>query len=199
MPERSPPERFGADFYRRYYRDPLTRVVTREEMSRRADFVAAFMRHMELEVRSILDLGCGLGLMRRQLQRRLPGATYTGLEVSAYLCDRYGWVQGSAASYRPAQPFDLVICHDVLQYLDDAEAEAALRNLGRLCNHAMHFSVLTREDWERHCDRRLTDRDVHLRPGDWYRSRLARRFVNAGSGMFVRRGTMAQLWDLDRI
>jgi SAM-dependent methyltransferase len=199
MPDRSPDERFGADFYRRYYRDPLTRVVTSQEMARRADFVAAFMRHMDLEVRSILDLGCGLGLMRRQLLRRFPGARYTGVEVSPYLCKRYGWVQGSAASYRPAQPFDLVICHDVLQYLDDSEAEAAMRNFGRICSHAMHFSALTREDWERHCDRRRTDRNVHLRPGDWYRGRLARRFVNTGSGMFVRRGTIAQLWDLDRI
>ncbi len=45
----------------------------------------------------------------------------------------------------------------------------------------------------------MTDRDVNLRPSDWYRRRLAPAFLNAGSGMFVRRGTIAQLWDLDRI
>jgi predicted TPR repeat methyltransferase len=168
-------------------------------MSRRANFIAAFMRHLELEVRSILDIGCGLGLLRRQLLRRFPGAQYTGLEVSPYLCERYGWELGSADTYRSRRPYDLVICYDVLQYLDDREAGAAMRNLGQLCAGALHFGALTREDWDRYCDKRLTDRDVHLRPSDWYRRRLAAAFLNAGSGMFVRRGTIAQLWDLDRI
>jgi SAM-dependent methyltransferase len=199
VPEQSPSERFDAGFYRRYYRDPQTRVVTPAEMSRRANFIAAFMRHLELEVRSILDIGCGLGLLKRQLLRRFPGAAYTGLEVSPYLCERYGWEAGSAATYRARRPYDLVICYDVLQYLDEREAGAAMRNLGQLCAAALHFGVLTREDWERYCDKRLTDREVNLRPSDWYRRRLAPAFLNAGSGMFVRRGTIAQLWDLDRI
>ena len=37
------PERFGAEFYRRFYLDPKTRVVTRAEMTRRADLIAAFV------------------------------------------------------------------------------------------------------------------------------------------------------------
>ncbi len=147
VPEQSPSERFDAGFYRRYYRDPQTRVVTPAEMSRRANFIAAFMRHLELEVRSILDIGCGLGLLKRQLLRRFPGATYTGLEVSPYLCERYGWEAGSAATYRARRHYDLVICYDVLQYLDEREAGAAMRNLGQLCAAALHFVVLTREDW----------------------------------------------------
>ena len=66
---RPSPERFGADFYRRFYVDPRTRVVTRAEMARRADLVAAFVRHGEFRVRRIHDVGCGLGLLRAALLR----------------------------------------------------------------------------------------------------------------------------------
>lgn len=196
---RSNKDRFDAEFYRRHYLDRRTRVVTRLEMARRADLVAAFIRHGELRVRTILDVGCGLGLMRAQLLERFPRARYTGLEFSEYLCRRFGWEQGSAATYDPGRRFDLVICYDVLQYLDSKEAAAAIRNLGRLCAGVLHFGVLTQEDWDLHCDQRCTDRNVHLRPGHWYRKRLAPTFINAGSGMFVKRGAPVHLWELDHV
>lgn len=200
MPPRDDPARqFGADFYRRYYRNPRTRVVTPREMARRADLVAAFVRHGEQPVRSILDVGCGLGLMRRQLERHFPRARYTGLEVSEYLCRRHGWIRGSVATFQSARPFDLVICYDVLQYLEARAAAAALRNLATLCHGVLHFGALTQEDWELYCDQRRTDRNVHIRPANWYRRRLARAFINAGSGMFVRRGAPLHLWELDQV
>ena len=192
-------DRFGPEFYRRHYVDPRTRVVTRAEMARRAELVAAFVHHAELKVRSILDVGCGLGLMKEQLQRRFPRARYVGLEVSPYLCEKFVWECGSAATYDPGRTFDLVVCYDVLQYLTSRDAAAALRNLARLCSGILHFGALTRQDWELYCDRRSTDRNVHMRPGSWYRRRLAPAFVNAGSGMFVRRGAPVHLWELDQL
>jgi SAM-dependent methyltransferase len=196
---RPTPERFGADFYKRFYLDPKTRVVTRAEMRRRADLLAAFVRHGELPVRSILDVGCGLGLMRQALLRHFPTARYTGLEVSEYLCRKYGWVQGSAATFRSKQTYDIVVCYDVMQYLAAREAAAALRNLALLCRGVLHFGALTREDWDLYCDQGRTDRSVHVRPATWYRKRLAPAFINAGSGMFVRRGAPIHLWELDQV
>ncbi len=198
MPRRDS-ARFDAEFYRRHYLDRRTRVVTRAEMERRAEFVVAFLRKGELRVRSILDVGCGLGLMRGSLQRHFPRARYVGLEASEYLCRRYGWEQGSVASFDPGRSFDLVICYDVLQYLDSRPAAAAIRNLGRLCSGVLHFGALTREDWDLYCDQRNTDRRVHMRHGAWYRRRLAQDFINAGSGMFVRRGAPVHLWELDQV
>ena len=196
---RSTPDRFDAGFYRRFYLDPRTRVVTRAEMARRADLIAAFVRHAQYPVRRILDVGCGLGLMRTALLRHFPRASYTGLEASAYLCERFGWAHGSAATFASRRPFDLVVCYDVLQYLAPREAAAALRNLGQLCRGVLHFGVLSTEDWELYCDRSITDRNVHVRPGAWYRRRLAPTFINAGSGMFVRRGAPIHLWELDQV
>jgi len=92
-----------------------------------------------------------------------------------------------------------VVCYDVLQYLDARAAAAAIRNLGRLCAGVLHFGVLTQEDWELNCNQSTTDRNVHMRPGTWYRRRLATDFINAGSGMFVRRGAPVHLWELDQV
>ena len=102
----------------------------------------------------------------------MPGARYTGLETSEYLCRRYGWEHGELEHYGSASPFDLVICYDVLQYLDARRAARALANFARLCRGILYFSALTRLDWEHNCDTERTDANVHLRTGRWYRTHL---------------------------
>jgi len=168
-------------------------------MERRGAYIGAFLRHMDLPVRTILDAGCGLGWLRRPLLAKLPRARYVGLEASPYLCRRFGWMRGSLVSFRPREPFDLVVCYDVLQYLDDRDARHALENLARLTRGALYFSALTREDWEHYCDQVKTDREVFLRPADWYRRRLARNFDHMGGGIYLRRDIEVMLWELERI
>jgi len=189
--------RFGREYYRRFYRDGRTSVASRAEMARRAQFIAAYTRHIDCPVASVLDAGCGLGLMREPLLRALPGATYVGLEYSEYLCGRYGWVQGSLAEWRPRQPFDLVVCYDVLQYLDDAAATKAMANFARLCRGVLYFSALTRRDWRENADQSRTDREVTMRSADWYRRRLARNFRQVGAGLCLRRGSPLVTWELE--
>ena len=190
--------RFGPAYYRRYYGRARTAVTSRREMARRGEFIASFASYLDLPVRSILDAGCGVGWLRAPLRRRFPRARYVGLEVSPYLCKRFAWVEGSVATFRPAAQFDLVICYDVLQYLDDQQARRAMANLARLTRRVLYFSALTREDWDQHCDQTYTDGDVRLRPAAWYRERLARRFTALGGGMQLRRGVVTQLWELER-
>ncbi len=191
--------RFDRDYYRRFYFDPRTAVTSRAEMRARARLIAAYAEHVGLPVRRVLDAGCGIGLMRAPLQRLLPRATYTGLEASEYLCKRYGWEQGFLQSYRSGAPFDLVICYDVLQYLDDRAASSALVNLGRLCRGILYFTALTKRDWLENCDRSRTDALVHLRPAAWYRARLERQFREAGAGFWMRRGAPLTVWELETL
>jgi SAM-dependent methyltransferase len=172
-------------------------VVTAAEMRSRAQLIAAVLRHAEIPVRSILDAGCGVGLLRTPFAQILPRARYTGLDASEYLCARYGWVHGSIADYAPRRPSDLVVCYDVLQYLDDRAAARALANFGRLTRGALYLSALTREDWRHNCDRKRTDAAVYLRSGDWYRRRLERRFRYLGFGVWLRKDAYAILWDLE--
>ena len=168
--------RFNAAFYRRFYVDPRTRVTTATEMKNRAQAIAAVVRYLDIPVKRILDAGCGLGLMRKPLLRALPGATYLGVEVSEHLCARYGWKQGSLDRFTAPGQFDLIVCYDVLQYMRDREASAAIANLARLSRGAFYFHAPTREDWQRNADRSCSDGDIHLRQASWYRSRLARYF-----------------------
>lgn len=194
---KSEDNRFGRDYYRRFYRDGRTSVTSQAEMTARAKLIAAYTQHIGCPVASILDAGCGLGLMREPLLRALPGATYVGLEYSDYLCHRYGWVQGSLATYRPRKPFDLVVCFDVLQYLDDESAEKALRNFSRICRGVLFFSALTRKDWRENADQSRTDREVTMRTGAWYRKRLSRNFRPTGAGFWIRRGAPLVTWELE--
>lgn len=193
--------RFNAAYYRRYYKDRRSRVATPTELRRRAELIGAFCRHHELKVRSILDAGCGLGLLRAPLLEQFPRARYTGLEFSEYLCGKFGWQQGSIADWAGqgpgGRPFDLVVCYDVMQYLGDRQARAAIANLARLCGTVLHFNVLTRLDWEQNCDRLHTDGAVHIRSGAWYRRELGRAFANAGSCLYLRHGVPVQLWELE--
>jgi SAM-dependent methyltransferase len=191
-------DRFGAAYFRRFYLNPATRVVTAGEMRSRATLIAAVLAHLQIPVRSILDAGCGIGLLRRPFAIALPRARYVGLEFSDYLCRRYGWQHGSVATHETREPFDLLICYDVLQYLDDRQAARAIGNFGHLTRAALYFSALTREDWQENCDRSRTDRAVHLRSGAWYRRRLGKAFRYVGFGVWLRKDVSAIRWDLER-
>jgi hypothetical protein len=189
--------RFGADYYRKFYLDPRTAVTSRAEMRARARLIAAYVAHIGLPVRRMLDAGCGIGLLRTPLTRALPRAKYVGLEFSPWLCERYGWEQGSLATWSAPDPFELVICYDVLQYLDDRSAARAIANLGRLTLGVLYLSALTTRDWRENCDRTRTDREVHLRDAQWYASRLRRKFRSVGAGFWVRRGAPLVTWEME--
>jgi len=189
---------FGQAYFRKFYLNAATRVVTPAEMRVRARMIAAVLAQASIPVRSILDAGCGIGLLREPFAEALPRARYVGLEASEYLCTRYGWIKGSVVDYAPSKPADLVVCYDVLQYLDDRAASRAIANLGRLTRAALYVSALTREDWRENCDRSRTDRAVHLRPGDWYRRRLRRNFRYLAMGVWLRKGVTPMLWDMER-
>ena len=199
MPRRAVRSTFDAQYYRRFYEDPATRAASVHDATRQARFIAAYLRHLELPVTCIVDVGCGLGRLLRALGRQFPKASTLGVEVSEHLCAQHGWTHSAAAEFSAPTPFDLVVCHDVVQYLDDGEAVRAIANLARLCRGALVFGVLTREDWDQNCDRSRTDAEVHLRAARWYRRRLARSFVNVGGGVYLKRPVRVTVWSLDQL
>jgi len=188
---------FDQDYYQRFYYNPRTAVTSRAEMRARGRMIAACVEYVGLPVKSILDAGCGVGMLRAPLTRAFPGAEYVGLEYSEYLCRRYGWRQGSVATLRTRERFDLVVCYDVLQYLGMPEARRAIANLSRVCRGALYFGALTTEDWRDNCDQSRTDRIPGLRPGAWYRRELKRAFRPVGCGVWLKRAVNLTLWDLD--
>ena len=189
---------FDRAYYQRFYHDPGTAVTSRAEMRERAALIAAAVRHLNLPVRRILDAGCGVGLLRAPLLRRLPGARYVGLEASEYLCRRYGWQQGELQRLATRERYELVICYDVMQYLATDAARRALGNLAKVCRGVLYFGALTCGDWRHNCDQSRTDYLPGLRSAAWYRRELARGFEPLGCGLWLRHGTPVALWDLDR-
>lgn len=189
--------KFNAAYYRKFYQSPRTRVVDPESCAALADFVFAYLKYLRVPVESVLDLGCGVGLWRPEVLRHHPEACYVGVEKSEYACRKYGWERGCLASYRSEESFDLVICQGVLQYLDDDEAEAAVRNLTHLATSALYLEILTLEDWERNCNQETTDGEVYLRSASWYRKRLRRDFISCGGGLFLARSLPAVLYELE--
>ncbi len=59
---------FDKTYFDRYYRNPRTRVVTRKSIDKLATFVASYLKHIDLPMRRVLDIGCGLGLWQQSLQ-----------------------------------------------------------------------------------------------------------------------------------
>jgi 2-polyprenyl-3-methyl-5-hydroxy-6-metoxy-1,4-benzoquinol methylase len=188
---------FDRAYYQRFYYNARTAVTSQTEARNRARLIAAHADYIGLPVKRILDAGCGTGMLRAPLLKQLKRATYTGMETSEYLCERYGWDHGLIQTYRNKKPFDLVICYDVVQYLDSATAKRALNNLARLCRGMLYFTALTKKDWEVNCDQSRTDSEVHLRTAEWYRKVLRRSFLDLGSGFWLRRGVPLTVWDLE--
>ena len=191
---------FDRDFFDRYYRTPATAVISAQDVYRRARFVTSYLAHLQVEVRSVLDVGCGTGLWRRALRRLDRSIVYTGVDPSDYLCRRYGWIRGSVVDLPPRRKFDLVVCQDVMQYLSAREVDRGVAAIARACRGALYVDVPTREDiGAKLLDMRKTDRRIHVRSAAWYRRRLERHFANAGGGVFVSPRAGAVLLALERL
>ena len=188
--------RFDRAYYDRWYRDDETRTFMAEYTPVIVRFVLAYLDYLELEVRTVLDAGCGLGHWRTALGDLGRDVDYRGLETSGYLCRELGWEKGSIVDYQAHEPFDLVVCQGVLQYLSDAECKAAIHNLAELCGQALYLEVLTRRDARENTIPQRTDTDVYLRKGEWYRKRLHKHFVNLGGGLFLSRRCAATCYEL---
>lgn len=190
---------FDEAYYERFYRSARTRAESPADSARRAAFIASYLTYLGVSVSRALDIGCGLGRTLAGVQSAFPKAHCVGVEVSDYLCEAHGWTCGSVLDYRAREPFDLVICNDVIQYLGHADARTAIANLAALCRGALYFGALTREDWEQSCDRARTDGEVCLRGTRWYRRQLRHDFAAIGGGMFLRRPEAVTLWSLERV
>ncbi len=188
--------RFDRAYYDRWYRDDETRTLMTEYTPVIVRFVLAYLDYLEVEVKTVLDAGCGLGHWRTALKDLRRDIEYHGLETSEYLCEEYSWEKGSIVDYKSAESFDLVVCQGVLQYLSDAECKAAIDNIAELCSQALYLEVLTRRDARENTIPERTDADVYLRKGKWYRKRLEKHFLNLGGGLFLSSNCAATCYEL---
>lgn len=188
--------RFDATYFDRYYgRSPVRGA---SEVYHLATAVHEMLAWWGAHVESVLEVGAGPGDWSNWYRRLHPSTHVTSTDVSEHACRTFGHQRRDISEWRPSRTFDLVICMDVLQYLDDRAAESAMRNLTAATRTCLYFDALTAYDARYTVDRSATDLDACLRTGAWYHERLARGFMHVGAGMWIRKGSSVVLHELER-
>jgi SAM-dependent methyltransferase len=145
---------YDRKYFERWYRHPRHRVSTREGLTRKVRMAVSITEFLiNRPIRSVLDVGCGEASWFPILRRMRPGVRYVGIDSSEYAIERYGATRNirygtlaSLATMKSLRVSDLVVCADVLQYVDTAEAERGLRAIRRLVGGAAYIEAFTTED-----------------------------------------------------
>lgn len=176
--------RFDEAYYQRYYEDPKTRVIEPDDHAALCEFVFAFARYNHVEIKSVLDVGAGVGHWRKWLEKHHATVKYLGTEVSGAMCKKHGLLQKDIARWRDRKKHDLIVCQGVLQYLPDPDVAPAVANIAAMSKGLLYLEITTRQDLRENCDLERTDQDIFIRNGSYYRGILAKHFVNIGAGLW---------------
>lgn len=182
------PERFDATYYQTFY--GRTPVHTRRDIAHLASAVVSMAAWWKIPIRSVLDVGAGPGYWRDWFVAHRPRVRYHSTDVSEYACRKYRHDLRDITTWTPDTPADLVVCQGVLHYLDDAGAESAISNLTKATHSLLYLEAPTSEDRDDVLDTDVSDLHAVWRSAKWYRDRLADGFVQAGAGLWVRRGAL---------
>ena len=116
-------------------------------------------------------VGCGEAPWSAHLQALRPGIRYAGFDPSDYAVEQFGASRnvrqgsfGGLGELGIRERFDLLICADVLHYLDEEEIRRGLPVAARLIRGAAFFEVMTAED-----DVIGDTLGLRRRPAQWYR------------------------------
>lgn len=145
---------YDRDYFERWYRDPDDRVSTRDSLERKARMAIAVTEFLiGRRVRTILDVGCGEAPWFPIVRRLRPNASYTGIDSSDYVLERFGSKRnirrgtlGELGTMRLRRDVDLIVCADVLQYVDTPELERGLRAIRRLLGGVAYVEAFASED-----------------------------------------------------
>ena len=162
--------------------------------------VAAAESVLDREIESVLDIGAGEGRWQPVLHEVRPDASYLGIEPSEYAVERFGesrnLLHGGVAdleTFAFVDTFDLVVCADVLHYLDKEAVLLCMDDIADLTGGVALLEVFT------DADPAIGDREgFHARSADWYRRVFeGAGLVHIGLQMWVHRDVADDLDALD--
>jgi SAM-dependent methyltransferase len=141
-------------YFERWYRDPTDRVSTRDSLERKVRLAVSVTEFLiGRAIRSVLDVGCGEAPWQPVLKRIRPKAYYTGVDSSEYAIERFGKSRnivrgtlGGLAKLRFDRGIDLIVCADVLQYVDTPDVERGLTTIRRLLGGVAYIEAFATED-----------------------------------------------------
>lgn len=141
-------------YFDHWYRSDEHKVGSRAALARKVAMVVATTEYyLGRPIRSVLDVGCGEAPWRSALLKLRPGIDYRGLDSSEYVVSRYGRSRNIGLArfadlqyLRFDESFDLVVCSDVLHYVQDRELRQGLAGFAELCNALAFIEVFTSDD-----------------------------------------------------
>ena len=165
-------KQYDRAYFERWYHNRRTRVNTHAEVRRKVSIAVATAEYfLRRQLRTVLDIGCGEAPWLSHLRALRPRVTYSGLDSSEYVVERYGAQRNIRQASFGDLPslgllsYDLVVCADVMHYVDDRELRAGIAEIARVCEGAAFVEVLTAEDDV------IGDLDAfNFRPAAWYRN-----------------------------
>jgi SAM-dependent methyltransferase len=193
-------KQYDRSYFDRWYRGESPPKGAGELRRQVALAVAAAESVLDRPLESVLDGGCGEGRWQPVLRDLRPGVPYLGIDPSEYAVERCGEerniLSGSFEtldSFAFDHPFDLLVCADVLHYLDSEVILRGMDTLADLVGGVALIEVFTSEDPA------LGDREgLHPRPPEWYRRVfLGAGLVPVGLQMYVHREVAEVLDALD--
>lgn len=155
------------------------------------------LAHRQAEIRTIIDIGCGWCVPGCWCLEQFAGAEVYGLDpdpervraAEQAICGQGRIVRGSAPAMPSApHPADLLLLLDMLHYLDDATAEALLRNSLQALNSngllVLRCTILPagRRSWLWHVE------ELRIRAAGWqawHRSRAQLEDLLAAAGFTI--------------
>jgi len=160
-------KRYDREYFDRWYRGPQ-RITSDTDVQRKVAMAVSVAEYfLRRSLLNVIDVGCGEAAWRRHLKAIRPRASYRGIDPSPYVAQNFRVRQarfGDLPTLRIKERFDLVVCADVLHYLDEKEIRRGLRALVPLARGVLFFEVLTRED-----DIVGDVEGLIRRPAKWYR------------------------------
>lgn len=146
---------FGPEYWKVQYAEPesIDGIGNAKDHSR---YLSAFFNLEGVEVRSMVDLGFGPGVLFKEMLRTFRPRRALGIEPSEHVFKRFH-AEGvktrredilSWCRRREATSYDLGLCTSVLQYLTTAELREALPVLSRRIRY-LYLTVPTDLEYQR--------------------------------------------------
>lgn len=177
-------KQYDRAYFDKWYRSWDNRVSSAAEVRRKVSMAVTITEYfLRRSVRSVLDVGCGEAAWLPHLRALRPAIKYQGLDPSDYAVKRFGKSRNIRQASFDDLPqldlgttYDLVVCSDVLHYVDEASIPAGIEALSRFAHGAAYLEVLTREDDV------IGDLDgLEQRPAAYYRKHFSKAgFVAVG-------------------
>ncbi|HEY4130806.1 MAG TPA: methyltransferase domain-containing protein, partial [Gemmatimonadaceae bacterium] len=142
-------------YFDRWYRDPTDRVTTRDALARKVHMAVALAEFLLGDrIRTVLDVGCGEATWYPVLRRIRRDVRYIGVDSSDYVLARFGKSRnvrrgtfGDLHTLKLRGPFDLIVCADVLQYVDTKDIGRGLKTIRKLLGGVAYVESFTTNDY----------------------------------------------------